>query len=160
MPKRISGIKVIARISLDIYVLVHHLRHRSRAAADVNSPVVSCRDRVRAARRGRSRETGLATSQRYRGKHGRSRTECYRPVGATVGEATVAVNLTDLPKVEGFREETTVVVVVARFTVWLSVAEVLAAEEASPLQVAVIGRVPTGNSPSDRLRSSDMGPHS
>jgi hypothetical protein len=55
------------------------------------------------------------------------------PVGVTVGEATVAVNLTDCPRVEGLREETTVVVVAARLTIWLSVAEALTAEAASPL---------------------------
>lgn len=55
------------------------------------------------------------------------------PVGVTVGEATVAVNLTDCPRVQGLREETTVVVVAARFTIWLSIAESLAAEAASPL---------------------------
>jgi len=56
------------------------------------------------------------------------------PVGGdTVSEATVAVNLTDCPRVEGFREETTVVVVVARFTTWLSAADALTAEAVSPL---------------------------
>ena len=55
------------------------------------------------------------------------------PVGVTVAEATVTVNFTDCPKVDGLREETTVVVVVARFTIWLSVADVLTAEAASPL---------------------------
>ena len=55
------------------------------------------------------------------------------PVGVTVAEATVVVNLTDCPNVDGLREETTVVVVVARFTSWLSGADVLTAEAASPL---------------------------
>jgi hypothetical protein len=55
------------------------------------------------------------------------------PVGCTVGDATVAVNVTELPCFEGFKEETTVVVVVARFTTWDSVGDVLLAETASPL---------------------------
>ena len=55
------------------------------------------------------------------------------PVGFTVGDATVAVNVTELPCFEGFKEETTVVVVVARFTTWERVGDVLLAETASPL---------------------------
>jgi len=55
------------------------------------------------------------------------------PVGVTIAEATVAVNLTDCPNVDGLREETTVVVVVAGFTIWLSGTDVLMAEDASPL---------------------------
>ena len=55
------------------------------------------------------------------------------PVGVTVAEVTVAVNRTDCPKFDGLREETTRVVVVARFMIWPSGADVLTAEEASPL---------------------------
>jgi hypothetical protein len=55
------------------------------------------------------------------------------PVGVIVGEATVAVNLTDCPRVDGLREETTVVVVVAGYTAWVNTVDVLTAEEESPL---------------------------
>jgi len=55
------------------------------------------------------------------------------PVGVTVEDTTVAVNITELPWVDGFAEEATVVVVVARFTTSASVAEVLVAETESPL---------------------------
>jgi len=37
--------------------------------------------------------------------------------------ATVAVNVTDCPKTDGFTEEVTLVVVVAGLTVWLRVPE-------------------------------------
>ena len=46
---------------------------------------------------------------------------------------TVAVNVTDAPKVEGFEDEITVVVVDAWFTVCTSGSEVLATKLALPL---------------------------
>jgi hypothetical protein len=54
--------------------------------------------------------------------------------------ATVAVNVTDDPYIDGLAPETTVVVVVASIalTVWISVADVLPASLASPPYAAVI----------------------
>jgi hypothetical protein len=60
-----------------------------------------------------------------------------------VGDETVAVNFTDTPAVEGFFDDTIVVVVVA----WLTVCEVvpeLVADWASPVYVAVMVSVPEG----------------
>jgi hypothetical protein len=47
--------------------------------------------------------------------------------------ATVAMKVTDSPAVGVFTDETSVVVVLARFTTWFSAGEVLAAKFASPL---------------------------
>jgi hypothetical protein len=56
---------------------------------------------------------------------------------AAVG-ANVAVNVTDVPRVEGFVEEATVTVVVALFTVCVRVEETLLLSFASPPYEAVI----------------------
>lgn len=55
------------------------------------------------------------------------------PVGA-VGELllTVAVSVTEVPKDDGFSDETSVVLVGMPFTVWLSTADVLGSNVASP----------------------------
>ena len=45
---------------------------------------------------------------------------------------TVAVKVTDSPTVEGFTDETSMVVVVARFTNWCSAGDLLAAKFVSP----------------------------
>ena len=58
---------------------------------------------------------------------------------------TVAVNVTDCPVFEGFSDETSLVVVLAFLTPWLSVFEVLARNEVLPLYTAVIEFVPTAN---------------
>jgi hypothetical protein len=58
------------------------------------------------------------------------------PVGVPVPGAidlTVAVNVTLWPKVEGFRDDVSVVDVEARFTVCVSVGEVLAEKFVAPL---------------------------
>jgi len=56
---------------------------------------------------------------------------------------TIAVNVTDCPRYDGFREELTVVDVGSWFTTdWLSVGEVLARLFASPEYCAVIEREP------------------
>lgn len=56
------------------------------------------------------------------------------PVGVIVADEIVAVNVTFCPKVDGLSEETTVVDVVAMFTIWATGgADVLTAEEPSPL---------------------------
>ena len=48
------------------------------------------------------------------------------PVGVpAVEDFTVAVKVTELPKVEGFNEEVTEVEVATLFTVWVNTAEVL-----------------------------------
>src|SRR5437868_6606986 len=61
---------------------------------------------------------------------------------------TVAVNVTGCPSIDGFAELVTVVRVddnVARLTVWLRAAEVLAVKLASPLKTAVTRSVPAGS---------------
>ena len=58
------------------------------------------------------------------------------PVGVPApGETalTVAVKVTDWPETDGFAEEATVVVVLALFTVWVKVKEVLVEKLVSPL---------------------------
>ena len=48
------------------------------------------------------------------------------PVGVPeIAGVTVAVNVTEAPKVDGFSEDETAVVLSARFTVWLNAADVL-----------------------------------
>jgi hypothetical protein len=57
------------------------------------------------------------------------------PVGVPVPGATgvtVAVNVTDCPSPDGFAEDTTVVVVAAVFTVWVSADDVLPVKLPSP----------------------------
>ena len=60
------------------------------------------------------------------------------PVGVPPLDVTVAVNFTDAPKVEGFREEATVVELVACLTVCVSTAEVLPVMSVLPPYTAVI----------------------
>jgi hypothetical protein len=52
---------------------------------------------------------------------------CTVPVGVPALLVTVAVNVTDWPKVEGLTEDVTAVVVVAWFTVCVRTADVLVA---------------------------------
>src|SRR5271168_3535838 len=62
-----------------------------------------------------------------------------------VWEVTAAVNVTDVPNVEGFKEEVTAVAVAAAaagLTVWLSADEVLPVKFASPPYTAVIEWAP------------------
>ena len=54
------------------------------------------------------------------------------PVGVAYDDVTVAVNVTDLPWIEGFFEEATVVVVAAWVTDWFKGADVLLRDDASP----------------------------
>ena len=54
------------------------------------------------------------------------------PVGIPAAELTVAVNLTDWPRFDGFREEVTLVVLFAFPTVWVKL-PVLLAKLLSPL---------------------------
>jgi hypothetical protein len=64
------------------------------------------------------------------------------PVGVPAPGATaltVAVNVTDWLKVDGFAEEATVVLLLAGLTVWESVALVLAVKFVSPEYETVIG---------------------
>jgi hypothetical protein len=56
---------------------------------------------------------------------------------------TLAVNVTDCPKVEGFSEEVKVVVVVALLTTCFNAFDVLLAKFESPPYTAVIELVPT-----------------
>lgn len=56
--------------------------------------------------------------------------------------ATVAVKVTDSPKVDGFTDETRPVVVLAWFTTWLTAFEVLLVKDVSPLYTAVMECVP------------------
>jgi hypothetical protein len=59
---------------------------------------------------------------------------------------TVAVNVTDCPNTIKGAEETTVVVVLALFTVWFSAVDVLVVKFESPLYTAVIeSLVPVGS---------------
>src|SRR5437773_1866632 len=58
---------------------------------------------------------------------------------------TVAVKVTDCPDTDGLAEELTSVVVVAFFTVWVSVLEVLPLKVALPPYDAVIGCEPTAS---------------
>ena len=61
---------------------------------------------------------------------------------------TVAVKVTDCPKLDGLAEETTVVFVAAWLTVWVrAVAVALAVKLASPEYEAVIGCVPGREGP-------------
>jgi hypothetical protein len=67
-----------------------------------------------------------------------STTNCTAPVGATVEppelSVTVAVKVTDWPKVDGFSDDCTVVIVAAAVTVWPPVSEpVLFEKSPSPL---------------------------
>ena len=50
---------------------------------------------------------------------------------------------TDCPEFEGFSDEASVVVVLARFTTWLTAFDVLPPKFESPPYTAVIGSVPT-----------------
>jgi hypothetical protein len=59
------------------------------------------------------------------------------PVGVPV-PVTVAVKVTACPAVDGFAEDVTAVLVALPFTVWVSAAEVLTANVASPRYLAVI----------------------
>lgn len=68
-------------------------------------------------------------------------------VNVPVGEppnpgVTVAVNVTDCPLTDGFREETTELLVAALFTVWVKAAEVLASKSVFPEYAAVIEFAP------------------
>jgi hypothetical protein len=65
-------------------------------------------------------------------------------VPATCG-ATVAVNVTNCPVVDGLAEEVTVVVVVAWVTVCVRAVDVLVPKFVSPLYTAVIESEPTGS---------------
>src|SRR5713226_5708209 len=60
------------------------------------------------------------------------------PVGVPLEELTVAVNVTESPKFDGFKLETSAVEVGTPFTVCTSTAEVLAAWVASPLYTPVM----------------------
>jgi hypothetical protein len=60
------------------------------------------------------------------------------PVAKVVADLTIAVNVTDSPRADGLTDETIWVVVAAWFTIWFKVAEVLFADEGSPLYAAVI----------------------
>jgi len=51
---------------------------------------------------------------------------------------TVAVNVTDWPKTDGFTEDARVVLVFALFTTWLTIALVLVLKLPSPTYAAVI----------------------
>ena len=66
------------------------------------------------------------------------------PVGVVVADATVAVNFTEFPCVDGFFDEVTVVVVLACVTVCANAREVLFAFAESPLYVAMMLREPAG----------------
>lgn len=54
------------------------------------------------------------------------------PVGVPPLDVTVAVNFTEAPNVDGFKEETTEVVLVACLTVCVSTAEVLPLKSVLP----------------------------
>ena len=64
------------------------------------------------------------------------------PVGVPNCADTVAMKVTDLPKIEGFTDETRVTVVGPLVTVCETVFEVLALKVASPLYAAVVECVP------------------
>lgn len=66
------------------------------------------------------------------------------PVGAAYVLETVAVSVTDCPKLDGFSEDATAVVVVAAFTTWLIAGEVAALKFPVAAYTAVIASVPTG----------------
>ena len=59
------------------------------------------------------------------------------PVGVPLAAVTVAVKVTDCPRVEGFADEDRVVVLVILFTFWLRVGDVLVAKFESPLYSAL-----------------------
>lgn len=54
------------------------------------------------------------------------------PVGVPPLEVTVAVKVTDLPEVDGLREEVSEVELLALLTVWVSTGEVLPAKSVLP----------------------------
>lgn len=54
------------------------------------------------------------------------------PAGVTELLVTVAVSVIEVPKDDGFSDETTVVVVGMPFTVWLRTADMLGSKVASP----------------------------
>lgn len=61
------------------------------------------------------------------------------PVGTPdVADVTVAVNVTDVPKVEGFSDDVTAMEVPARFTVWVNTDDVLSMKFAVPVYTAVM----------------------
>jgi hypothetical protein len=66
------------------------------------------------------------------------------PVGLAVGEVTVAMNVTDFPAGDGFREDTIAVPEVAICTTCVKGADTLVSEAASPLYFAVMIDLPAG----------------
>jgi hypothetical protein len=69
---------------------------------------------------------------------------CTLPVGVPPGLVTVAVKVTDCPNADGFKLDMTVVVVVALFTVWFTLLDVLLLKSPSLLTYeAVMGWAPT-----------------
>ena len=60
------------------------------------------------------------------------------PVGVPPDEVTVAVKVTDWPKVDGFTDDVSDVEVLAAFTVWVRTGEVLPRMLPLPLYTAVI----------------------
>jgi len=67
------------------------------------------------------------------------------PLGVTpVDEVTVAVKVTSCPTLDGFGAEPSTAVVMALFTVWVKVADVLLANRASPPYTATIFSEPAG----------------
>jgi hypothetical protein len=74
------------------------------------------------------------------------------PVGVPLAlEVTVAVNVTDWLKLDGFGVETKVTVVLPCCTAWLNTDEVLALKLASPLYVPVMLCVPTARVEMDNV---------
>jgi hypothetical protein len=67
------------------------------------------------------------------------------PGGDPVVEVTVAVKVTDCPKMEGFKEEVSATLLEIGITTWLTAADVLPATLTFPPYTAVIDRVPAFN---------------
>jgi len=59
--------------------------------------------------------------------------------------ATVAVNLTDSPLVDGFTDDETTIVILALVTVWVKIADLLVTSFPLPPYVAVMEFVPGGS---------------
>lgn len=67
------------------------------------------------------------------------------PLGVPTDEVTVAVKVTDCPYVEGFADEASATNVIAGFTCWVRIAEVLPGNTLVPAYTAVIELLPTLN---------------
>ena len=122
--------------------LIHRLSQRSRAAVKAGAAVVRRRDAVRARGQRRSCELCHASAQTHRLQGRRAIVEGHVPGdGAADCGVTLAVKVTDCPKFDGFSDEAKAVVVVALFTTWLTVFDLLGAKFKSPPYTALIAVV-------------------